>query len=498
MENKDIKHIPNPSLIEINTRVWIRRFDTAETKAGLKNIPESYWDSLKEKGIDYVWLMGVWKTKPDAVPKYCFEETLIPEYERALKDWQDDDIIGSPYAIDRYEINPLLGTEDDIKKIRETLHSKGMKLFLDFIPNHFHAETSLIDIVPDIFLTVNDETFKKDPHTFYKPFDDGRIFAHGRDPFFPAWLDTAQINYYSPSAREFMINSLLRIADLCDGVRCDMAILVMNNVFQNTWGGSLDNCGHTKPTAEFWSEAINATKKEFPSFIFLAEAYWDLEWHLQQLGFDFTYDKKLTDRLAVNHLRGIHDHLTGETEYQKKCARFIENHDEKRSLALFGKERVKAASVIISTLQGMHFYYDGQFEGKKIKLPLQLGREPVEQVNGCIQKHYDKLLSITGSVIFKYGEWKLLEPEKSWYNNETYTNLLAWEWRYKSERRLVVVNYSDTLSTCWVKLDVEGYPEEIIFEDLLQGSKYKRRGEELVRQGLYVELKPYQSHIFSY
>jgi len=499
MEEKNISEKFNPSLFEINTRVWIRRFDTPDKKATLDDVPDAYWDLLKELGIDYIWLMGIWKTDDEAVKKYCFDENLTPDYKRALKDWRDEDVAGSPYAIDRYEVNPKLGSEESVLKIRDTLHKRGMKLFLDFIPNHFHAESSLINIVPDIFLTVNEETYQRDPHTFYKPFEnDDRVLAHGRDPFFPAWLDTAQINYYSPAAREFMTNSLLKIATMCDGVRCDMSILVLNNVFKNTWGGALEISGYTKPETEFWGDAIQTVKGEHPQFIFLAEAYWDLEFPLQQLGFDYTYDKKLTDRLAVNYIRGIYEHLTGETSFQRKCARFLENHDEKRSVVLFGKERSKAASVIISTLQGMKFYYDGQFEGKKVKLPVQLGREPIEQTIPCIQKHYDKLLRITREEIFKYGEWRLLDTEKSWYNNDTHLNLLAWEWKLEKERRLVVVNYSETLSTCRIRLDLAGYPENVVFKDLLNDQSYLRSGEEIICEGLYIELKPYHSHIFSY
>lgn len=498
MGNNNCTPIANPAIYEINTRVWIRRFDTESKRATLSDVPDSYWDNLKEKGIDYIWLMGIWKTNEEAVKKYCFEENLIPEYTRALKDWREEDIIGSPYAIDRYEVNYRIGDEEEVKALRDKLHSRGMKLFLDFVPNHFHAESSLIDIVPDIFLNVNEETYQRDPHTFYKPFEDGRVLAHGRDPFFPAWLDTAQINYYAPSAREFMINNLQKIAAMCDGVRCDMSILVLNNVFQNTWGGALEVSGYKKPETEFWPEAISSVKNEHPEFIFLAEAYWDLEFTLQQLGFDYTYDKKLTDRLAVNHIQGIHDHLSGETEYQKKSARFIENHDERRSFVLFGKERVKAAAAIISTLPGMRFYYDGQFEGKKIKLPVQLGREPKEPVQPCIKELYDRILSITREEIFKNGDWTLLEPGKSWYNNETYANLLAWEWRCGNERRLIVINYSDTLSTCRLKLDISGYPENIVFKDLMNDQSYLRSGEEIVSEGLYIELKPYQSHIFAY
>ncbi len=487
----------NPSIYEINTRLWLKRFGNLSAKLSLSDIPLSYWEKLKNFGIDYVWLMGVWKTVPAAVEKYCFEEELMHGYSRALKDWKREDVIGSPFAIDKYELAPELGSGDDLLKLKKNLNKLGIKLVLDFVTNHFSVESGLVKIMPDLFLKATEDNFKNDQHTFFKT-SDGKIFAHGRDPFFPAWQDTIQINYLNPAARKFMIDTLIELTKVCDGVRCDMAILALNNVFANTWAGVIERNQNENGKTEFWQEAIEQTKNVRPDFLFIAEAYWDLEWQLQTLGFDYTYDKKLTDRLRAGSVKEIHQHLLAEKNYQIKSVRFMENHDEERSMTAFGKDRSKAAAVIISTIQGMRFYFDGQFEGKKVKLPLQLGREPNEEADPQLKFFYEKLLSITKEEIFKKGNWILHSPVSSWEGNETYKNILAWQWKKNGENRLVVVNYSSYVSTCRIKIDVREYPEEFVIIDLLNDEKYTRSAEEVYHSGLYIELKPFQSHIFSY
>jgi glycosidase len=462
-------------------------------------VPNSYWDCLAKKGIDYIWLMGIWKTCSSLIDKCCFEEGLIKSYDRALKGWKREDVIGSPYAIDAYEINPELGDHKSLLELKSRLNKKGMKLILDFVPNHFNADSRLIKSNPGIFISVNKELYSRDQHTFYQPNPkEQKYFAHGRDPFFPAWQDTIQVNIFSKEARKFLINTLLALTKVCDGVRCDMSMLLLNNVFNNTWGGVLDKNGFDKHEPEFWKETISETKNERADFIFIAEAYWDLEYDLQQLGFDFTYDKKLTDRLKYAPVKEIHDHLLAEIDYQKKSLRFIENHDEERAAAVIGKEKSKAAAVIISTIQGMRFYFDGQLEGKKIKLPVQLGREPEEQQNIELKDFYNKLLAITSKDIFSRGKWTLLEPAPSLENNSTYLNILSWLWTFKDEKRLVVVNYSETFSTCRIKLDVRGYPEDFPIKDLLNDQSYTRSAEEIYNIGLYIEQKPFNAHIFSF
>ncbi|HQJ45524.1 MAG TPA: alpha-amylase family glycosyl hydrolase, partial [Ignavibacteriaceae bacterium] len=239
-----------PRLLEINSRVWIKRFGKDAT---LADVPDSQINFWKSNGYDLIWLMGVWDNNKKVVAEFCFEPDLIKSYNEALKDWRKEDVIGSPYSIDKYEINSLLGTKEDLLNFKRRLNEAGILLILDFISNHFSAKSSLIWTNKEIFLPADEFIFKNDPYTFYQsPANDNQYLAHGRDPLFPPWKDTVQINFYEPEARKFLTNILLDLAELCDGVRCDMAMLPLNNVFYNTWVGVMKKYGYQRPEKEFW------------------------------------------------------------------------------------------------------------------------------------------------------------------------------------------------------------------------------------------------------
>jgi hypothetical protein len=487
------KLVDNPKLYEINTRVWLRQFDTQDHRATLADVPEGYWDNLSNYGIHIVWLMGVWATNESIVERYDFRDDLIAHYDRTLPGWTKEDVIGSPYAIDTYTLNPAVGNSDDLAGIRAMLHARDMRLMLDFVPNHFSADSSLINTHPEIFVQGSVNDVERDPRTFYRAGNEQKIFAHGRDPYFPAWLDTIQVNYFSEAARAFMRDTLLHLADMCDGVRCDMGMLVINDIFANTWSAQL---GDTWPASEFWPDTIPQVKQHAEDFIFMAEAYWDREWQLQQQGFDYTYDKSLTDRLHGGSVQDVRNHLMAESDYQHHSVRFLENHDEDPAIAEFGKARSLAAAVIISTIPGMHFYNDGQFVGKAVRPPVQMGRALQEPVQQDVLRFYEKLLSINSDEIFLYGQWQQLWPLEAWPGNESHQQMLAWEWRHGDDRRLVVVNYSDMENQCRLKFDLSGRGASVEFFDLLNDVSYRRAAQEINQQGLFIELAAYQAHIF--
>lgn len=485
----------NPALYEINTRVWIKRFGKDKK---LPEVPAEYFRELAGKGIDIIWLMGIWETTPRLIEECCFSPELVSAYNKGLNDWKREDIIGSPYSINKYQINPALGTPDDLRALRELLNNMGMKLLLDFVPNHFSAASSLIEDRPEIFLPGDAELLNFDPLTFFRPkHSPEKILAHGRDPFFPAWSDTVQLNYYNPDTRKFMTGELLKLADICDGVRCDMSILQLNNVFTNTWSGVLNKLNYPKPATEFWKDAIAEVKRKKPDFLFVGEAYWDLEWELQQLGFDFTYDKRLMERLLAGDVYGVNGHLDADINYQEKSVRFLENHDEPRAVSTFGKQKSMAAAVVMSTVPGMSFYFDGQFEGKKNKLPLQLGREPLEKECPQLKKYYNDLLNITKNEVFKSGTFKKLEAMPAGEGNYTYEDILCWQWTLGEEKWIIVTNYSDKSSQCRISFRADSPSGKIRLLDNLTGITYPRNTEELLSPGLFVELKAYRSHIFS-
>ena len=143
---------------------------------------------------------------------------------------------------------------------------------------------------PEYYISGTESDLARAPQNYTRARRKGGdlLLAYGRDPYFSGWPDTLQLNYGNPALQEAMIGELVRIAGQCDGVRCDMAMLVLPEVFERTWG---------IPSQPFWPKATQRVGSAVPDFCFMAEVYWDLEWTLQQQGFDYTYDKRLYDRL---------------------------------------------------------------------------------------------------------------------------------------------------------------------------------------------------------
>ncbi|MDC0357612.1 glycosidase, partial [Oligoflexia bacterium] len=203
-------------------------------------------------------------------------------------------------------------------------------------------------------------------------------------------------------------------------------------------------------------------------------------------------------RLKIGNIPEIRAHLLAESDFQQKSVRFLENHDEKRAITAFGEARAQTAALITETLQGMHLYHDGQFEGKTVRLPVQLGREPIEPQLTSVSEFYNKLLNITNHEVFKKGTWTLLNQFPAWDGDYTYLNVLAWLWELEDQKRVVVVNNVDTLSSCRIVLNTKGYPDETIVVDLLNDQTYIRSSYEIRSEGLYIQLENFQGHIFSY
>jgi alpha amylase-like protein len=481
----------HPHLYEINTWPWLeslsRRLDRRVT---LGTVPEDAWDHLRSSGMDIVYLMGIWRRSLIGRQVARTAAALFPSYEEAVPGWTADDVVGSAYCIAGYEPDDHIGGWDEVDAVRETLHARGMQLIVDFIPNHTGFDHPWIAAHPDRYVNGSREAFQHAGASF-RPVDlpDGRVryIACGRDPYYPPWTDVAQLNYLNPDTRAAVIAELQHVARHADGVRCDMAMLVLSDVFTRTWNGL---AAGTRPPTEFWADAVAAV----PGFLLLAEVYWDLEWPLQQIGFDFTYDKRLYDRLLSGAPHDVRDHLRADAEYQQRSARFIENHDEARSAVAFGP-RADAAAIVMSTLPGLRFYQDGQFEGRRVRAPVQLGVAREEPTDPHASQFYRRLLEIVDAPVFHGGAWTLCDVMPA---GGGASDLVAWRWRAGSERRVVIVSLGSTVGQGWV--DVGGdLPEggTLAFDDLLDGRRYERTRADLMASGLFVRLEPGGAHIFA-
>jgi glycosidase len=230
----------------------------------------------------------------------------------------------------------------------------------------------------------------------------------------------------------------------------------------------------------------------------MAEVYWDLEWRMQQEGFDYAYDKRLYDRLCELHARPVREHLHAGLDYQNKLARFLENHDEPRAAATFGDDVHQAAAIVTFLSPGLRFFHQGQFEGRRKRISPHLVRAPQEPVNEVLRGFYERLLAVLRRIEVREGAWQLQECLPAWDSNATSDGFLAFAWQGPGGRRLLVtVNYAANQGQCYVRvpwLDLSGHDLHLV--DLTSDARYDRAGSDLVSRGLYLDVGPWAYHVF--
>lgn len=479
----------HPLIYEINTWPWLAALgDGVHAPTPLDEVPDAEWDRIAALGMDAVWLMGVWERSPAGVTIALANPELMASFTEALPDFDTDDVVGSPYCIRRYEVDPRLGGRSGLDVARQALAARGVRLILDFVPNHVAPDHPWTAAHPEFFVRGDEAGLEQEPGGFVEIA--GRVIARGRDPYFPPWPDVVQLDAFSPALRQSMAATLLDMASQCDGVRCDMAMLPMNEIFQRTWGERVG----AAPAVDYWAHIIPQVRAEHPDFVFIAEAYWDMEWQLQEQGFDYCYDKRLYDRLVHEGAESVRLHLTADVRYQGGLLRFIENHDEPRAAAVFDRDHHQAAAVATLTQAGARLVHDGQTTGRRARLPVFLGRLPEEAQDEALEAFYRALLGVLQDETFRSGEWRLCD-RWGWNGNDTWQQLVAWSWD-GDHRWLIVVNLGPSSAAGHVAVpwdDVGGRNWRL--RDPTTGVEYLRRGDDL-RSGLYVALEGWRWHCF--
>ena len=480
-----------PSLFQINTRVWLTALaGELGRPATLDDVPDAALDSLARMGFDWVWLLSVWQTGAAGQQASRSNPEWRHEFEQTLPDLREEDIAGSGFAITGYSVHTRLGGDAALARLRNRLRDRNLKLMLDFVPNHTALDHPWVQLDPEYYISGTQADLEREPHNYTRASRAGGdvILAHGRDPFFPGWPDTLQLDYSNPTTQGAMLAALQKIAGQCDGVRCDMAMLVLPEVFERTWG---------RRPQPFWPRVIRSVREHVSDFCFMAEVYWDLEWTLQQEGFDYTYDKRLYDRLRDGHARPVREHFFAGLDFQNRLARFLENHDEPRAAATFGPPVHEAAAVITFLSPGLRFFHQGQFEGRVKRISPHLVRAPIEAPNESLRQFYDRLLSVLRRPALREGDWRVLECVPAWDGNWTWDSFVAFSWQGASGRVLVAVNYADHQSQCHVRLPLDGVDgRSVRFTDVMGSAVYDRADTDLAAHGLYLDLPPWGYHVF--
>jgi hypothetical protein len=491
-----------PALYQINTRVILGEIGRSLGRpATLDDVSDAYLDQIAGRGFEWVWPLGVWQTGPAGREISRTRPSLRDSYAKDLPDWRDEDVVGSPFAVHRYEVNRDFGGDAALGRFRDRLGRRGLRLLLDFVPNHVAPDHAWVSEHPEYFIEGTDEDVAREPQNWgrFQTARGPRVLAFGRDPYFPGWPDAVQLNYRHAGLREAMMGELGRVSERCDGVRCDMAMLVQPQIFQRTWGDrALPRDGSPPHDEPFWTGAISRVTRRRPDFVFVAEVYWDMEWELQQAGFSYTYDKRLYDRLEAGQARAAREHLNAAPDFQDHSLRFLENHDEPRAASAFQPNaRHMAAAVITFFVPGMRFFHEGQLEGRRARASNHLGRRLAETRDDELGAFYERLLATLRRPELHEGRWRNLPVRAAWDGNPTSDNFVTGLWERNDRRVLTVVNYGGTQGQCYVPIDVpELIGRPVFLTDLLGDVTYERDGSTLTSGGLYLDLPPWGRHVF--
>ncbi|MFG2652020.1 alpha-amylase family glycosyl hydrolase [Streptomyces sp. NPDC048436] len=477
-----------PVVYEVNTRVWLR--ESVKT-ATLADVPADLWDEITPPGTDAVWLMGVWERSPAGRAIALADPSLRTAFESALPGVSEQDIAGSAYCIRNYTVDEALGGPEGLAVARSELAARGVGLLLDYVPNHVAPDSPWATEHPEYFVQGDAEDARRDPAGF---LDTGKaVLARGRDPYFAPWPDVVQLNAFAPELRRATIDTLTEIGRQCDGVRCDMAMLLMNDVFTRTWGSRAGPV----PDTDFWPEVIEAVHRTHPRMVFAAEAYWDLESALQRQGFDFCYDKRLYDRILHESAASVRAHLGADEDYQRRLVRFLENHDEPRAALTLAPDKERAAAVLVATLPGATLWHEGQFTGRRVHLPVFLDRRPDEAPDLALRTFHERLLAAVHGSGMRSGSWQLLAAH-GWSDNDSADGLIASCSTGPAGRFLTVVNLSGRQAQAriplnWPELGTGSWELTGLIDDI----RYERSGADLLGSGLYVDLPPWGNHLLS-
>jgi glycosidase len=496
----------SPLLFEIYTRQWLSALSQRRGREiDLWGVPEDEIDGWAARGFSHIWLMGLWPTGAKSRHEAQRIPALQRAYDEALPGWTDSDVGGSPYAISAYHVPPALGGDEALAAFRKRLAERGLKLVLDFVANHTGLDHVWAIQRPHLYVGSPVDAGVAIPDAVrVKGAWGERVIAHGKDPYFPGWTDTLQIDHRRPEARRAMIEQLEKIAGRCDGVRCDMAMLMLRDVFHRTWGHVPAMDAQGQPIAavdgEFWSAAIAAVRRRQPDFLFLAEAYWDCEDALITLGFDYAYDKTLYDRLLHGH-RGVGAHLRALGAQNARRAHFLENHDEPRVHERLPIATHRGAALLTLALPGLRLLHDGQLDGRRRFARIQLNRRVPEDPDPAVVGLYESLLGLLPQTAIGQGRCSILSMTTAWSGNDTHDDLTAMQWQRDGDDGfdLVVVNHADHRAQGYARLSADGLGGGTWhLVDRLGHERHERSGDDLVQRGLYLDVDGHAAQLFRF
>ena len=555
----DTAWMPNTVLIAKSTYVWLAQLSKQYGRriARLDEIPDEELATLARRGLNSLWLIGVW------------------ERSRASKTIKqlcgNSDAVASAYSLFDYTVAEDLGGEPAYINLRDRCYRHGVRLASDMVPNHMGIDSPWVIEHPEWFISREDSPYpaysfnrpdlshdarveiKIEDHYFEqsdaavvfrrrdRATGDIRYIYHGNDGTSFPWNDTAQLDYLNPTVREQVIQTILHVARLFPVIRFDAAMTLAKRHFHRLWfpgpgaSGAIPSraeYGMSQPEFdkhmphEFWREVVDRVAAEVPGTLLLAEAFWLMEgYFVRTLGMHRVYNSAfmvmLRDEENAKYRSVIKNTLEFDPDIMKRYVNFMSNPDERTAIDQFGKgDKCFGVAALMATLPGLPMFGHGQIEGFTEKYGMEYQRPRYDETadHWLVERHEREIapLLYRRSLFAESSNFLLYDFFEA--SGSVDENVFAYSNRNGIERALVVYNNrygaahgTIDLSAAYADkgaaqlrqqrlregLGLTSAPSAILaFRDSLTGLEYLRRADSLSERGLTLNLHAYQCHVF--
>ncbi|HTX75865.1 MAG TPA: alpha-amylase family glycosyl hydrolase [Terracidiphilus sp.] len=554
----DTAWMPTTVMIAKSTWVWLAQLSRFHGRhiRYLSDIPDEELATLARRGINTLWLIGVW------------------ERSRASKTIKllcgNQDAVASAYSLFDYRIADDLGGEAAYIRLRDRAFHHGIRLASDMVPNHMGIDSPWVAEHPEWFISRWESPYpaysfsgpdlsadsrieiRIDDH-YYTQTDAAVVFQrrdkstgevryiyHGNDGTSFPWNDTAQLDYLNPAVREQVIQAILHVARLFPVIRFDAAMTLAKRHFHRLWFPGPGSSGAIPSRAEygmsqaefdkhmpheFWREVVDRVAQEVPGTLLLAEAFWLMEgYFVRTLGMHRVYNSAFMvmtrDEDNAKYRSVIKNTLEFDPDIMKRYVNFMSNPDERTAIDQYGKgDKAFGVAVMMATLPGLPMFGHGQIEGFTEKYGMEYQRPRYEENPDpwMVERHDREIAPLLKRRWLFAESYNFLLYDFFHDSGSVDENVFAYSNRVNDQSALVVYNnvygqtrgtvrisaaYADKSSgrlrqrSLWEGLGLKDTSSILAFQDSVTGLHFLRRAQELAEQGLRLDLHAYQCHAF--
>ncbi len=509
----------------------------------LDEIPDEALATLAHRGINSLWLIGVWERSraSKTIKQLCGNR----------------DAVASAYSLFDYTIADDLGGEPAYINLRDRAYHHGIRLASDMVPNHMGIDSPWVIEHPEWFISRQDTPYpaysfngpdlshdgrveiKIEDHYFEqsdaavvfrrrdKASGETRYIYHGNDGTSFPWNDTAQLDYLNPAVREQVIQTILHVARLFPVIRFDAAMTLAKRHFHRLWFPGPGSSGAIPSRAEygmsqaefdrcmpheFWREVVDRVAAEVPGTLLLAEAFWLMEgYFVRTLGMHRVYNcafmVMMRDEDNAKYRSVIKNTLEFDPDIMKRYVNFMSNPDERTAVDQFGTgDKCFGVAVMMSTLPGLPMFGHGQIEGftEKYGMEYRWPRYDESPDPWLVERHDREIAPLLKRRWLFAESSNFLLYDFFHANGSVDENVFAYSNRNGGERALVV--YNNRYGTAHGTIDYSAaYADKgsgglrqqrlreglglsgdsatvIAFRDSLTGLEYLRRAGDLLDQ----------------